>query len=95
MKNHLFIIFICLLFACEDSEEVTNQTECTASLAAMNRAADKFSVLTDNGTATKADCNDLVEKMTEYLPCMVEGQDKTEFELAISEFADLCNDLPS
>ena len=61
----------------------------------MNRAADKFSALTDNGTATKADCTDLVEKMAEYLPCMAEGQNKIDFELGISEFSDLCSDLPS
>lgn len=95
MKNHLFIIFVSLLFACDESEEVTNQTECNASLAVMNRAADKFSLLSDNGTETKADCTDLVEKMTDYLPCMEEGQNKIDFEIAISEFADLCKDLPS
>jgi hypothetical protein len=95
MKNYLFIIFISILFSCDESEEVANQTECNATLTLMNRAADKFSALTDNGTATKADCNDLVEKMSEYLPCMAEGQNKIEFELAIAEFADLCKDLPT
>ena len=84
-----------MLFACDDSEEVTNQTECNASLAVMNRAADKFGVLSDNGTETKADCTDLIEKMTDYLPCMEEGQNKDEFVLAIADFADLCKDLPS
>jgi hypothetical protein len=95
MKKYLSIIFICMFFACEESEEVTNQTECNATLTVMNRAADKFSALTDNGTATKADCIDLVEKMTEYLPCMAEGQNKIDFELGISEFSDLCSDLSS
>jgi hypothetical protein len=95
MKNHLFIIFICLLFACDESEEVTNKTECDAALTVMNRAADKFASLTDSGTETKADCLDLVEKMNEYLPCMVEGANKVEFESAIVDFSELCSELDS
>ena len=95
MKNHLFIIFISLLFACDESEEVTNKTECDATLTVMNRAADKFASLTDNGTETKADCIDLVEKMNEYLPCMVEGANKVEFEAAIIDFSELCSELAS
>ena len=95
MKNHLFIIFISLLFACDESEEMTNKTECDAALTVMNRAADKFASLTDSGTETKGDCLDLVEKMNEYLPCMAEGANKIEFESAIVDFSELCSELDS
>ena len=95
MKNHLFIIFISLLFACDESEKMTNKTECDAALTVMNRAADKFASLTDSGTETKVDCLDLVEKMNEYLPCMAEGANKVEFESAIVDFSELCSELDS
>lgn len=95
MKNHLFIIFISLLFACDESEEMTNKTECDAALTVMNRAADKFASLTDSGTETKVDCLDLVEKMNDYLPCMAEGANKVEFESAIVDFSELCSELDS
>ena len=89
------IILVFLLTACDESEDLTNKKECDIALTVMNRAADKFAALSDNGTETKIECVDLVEKMNEYLSCMEEGEDKEDFISTIYEFSELCSKLPS
>mgnify|MGYP001178712929 FL=1 len=95
MKTSLVIILVFLLIACDESEDLTNKKECDIALTVMNRAADKFAALSDNGTETKIECVDLVEKMNEYLSCMEEGEDKEDFISTIYEFSELCSKLPS
>ena len=95
MKIYLFIIFVFLALACDESDEVATRNECATSLALMNNAADKFDSKSQTGTATKADCNSLIERMNDYLPCMQEGEDKVGFMSAITDFSELCSALPS
>ena len=85
------ILILCFMFiACEEAEEAKKEADCAAALITLTTVTDSFNTKFDNGTATKAECDDLIIKAQAYSDCLPEGEDKTEMLAMIAQISSVC-----
>ena len=76
VKKLAILLSLLIVFACEDKD--ADGPDCASLMTKAEQLSDTFETKTDNGTATKADCDAAVEAMEAAVDCLPAGPDKTE-----------------
>lgn len=86
-KIYLLSILLLAAAACEDEkEEANNALNCATVTAEMEAANEAF-----EANATKANCEDVIEKTEAFYNCMPDGPEKTEMKEALDIIRGTCD----
>ena len=85
-KIYLLSILLLAAAACEDEkEEANNALNCATVTAEMEAANEAF-----EANATKANCEDVIEKTEAVYNCMPDGPEKTEMKEVLDTIRGTC-----
>jgi len=99
MKTKLISLLlpIFMFVSCEDEAE--KASACASIIAnaeqTIEAASNEFDAKIEAGTATKADCDELIAIMQEIVDCMPKGAEKTEMQGDITQASAVCSGFPS
>ena len=86
-KIHLLSFLLLAVVACEDEkEEANNALNCATVMAEMDAANEAF-----EANATKANCEDVIEKAEAVYNCMPDGPEKTEMKEDLDTIRGTCD----
>tara|TARA_B100000745_G_C19998450_1_gene338814 strand:- start:338 stop:598 length:261 start_codon:yes stop_codon:yes gene_type:complete len=86
-----------MFVSCEDEAE--KASACASIIAnaeqTIEAASNEFDAKIEAGTATKADCDELIAIMQEIVDCMPKGAEKTEMQGDITQASAVCSAFSS
>ena len=86
-KIYLLSFLLLAAVACEDEkEEANNALNCATVMAEMDAANEAF-----EANATKANCEDVIEKAEAVYNCMPDGPEKTEMKEDLATIRGTCD----
>ena len=86
-KIYLLSFLLLATVACEDEkEEANNALNCATVMAEMEAANEAF-----EANATKANCDDVIEKAEAVYKCLPDGPEKTEMKEDLDTIRGTCD----
>ena len=86
-KIYLLSFLLLVAVACEDEkEEANNALNCATVMAEMDAANEAF-----EANATKANCEEVIEKAEAVYNCMPDGPEKTEMKEDLDSIRGTCD----
>ena len=86
-KIYLLSFLLLAAVACEDEkEETSNALNCASVMAEMEAANEAF-----EANATKANCEEVIEKAEAVYNCMPDGPEKTEMKEDLDSIRGTCD----